>query len=613
MNTKLSIQNTTWYVKDLSNLIDKIIKPKFQRKSRWLITPDKNNKKPSYSEYIKFLFKTENSVDPISFGIIIQNNTEYYVNIDGNNRLNALITFINQPLLVFKNVLSQEIGLLKKFIPEEIYNNLNYNLLSGFRRLNEVEHISKFTDNQEDHKKLEDIMIDIQNKLLVNKTDKFTDIVKLNINIFKNGTYEDYNEIFSSINKHSNELSENDLLASLLFSKNIKMPSDNISYQILNKIKIYYNNRDEGEVLSNRVDVNINNLNIFDYMIGLQNVMHDRCGYLKEYSSKGLGYIFRIFKIVFGLDSIDLNSFEKFQNKLFTKKCLEASEILNKLFNNISNDNINKKIFSKKNGHLSSIIRENTKILLITTILSMKEQKTYTDEYIISKLSISTFYHIIQKSLHKISDQFNDNENKLYLILLGEDKLQYQAGGKFIDNLCKKIYNNKPKLLTDSSTPISFKKALLLLVKYSNKPVEKRDKKNPKRRVLTLFHRIFYNIIVRLTTPINLLNEKYSIEHLIPFSVKYENKLDRDRIGNLFPIPLEYNKKRGNKSIVQYNDICKEYYLSTINNILSKEDYDKVVKYDGLKPFIDNNNMFDKICEKVEKCYIDKCIKFLFK
>ena len=77
MNTKLSIQNTTWYVKDLSNLIDKIIKPKFQRKSRWLITPDKNNKKPSYSEYIKFLFKTENSVDPISFGIIIQNNTEY--------------------------------------------------------------------------------------------------------------------------------------------------------------------------------------------------------------------------------------------------------------------------------------------------------------------------------------------------------------------------------------------------------------------------------------------------------------------------------------------------------------------------------------------------------
>ena len=153
---------------------------------------------------------------------------------------------------------------------------------------------------------------------------------------------------------------------------------------------------------------------------------------------------------------------------------------------------------------------------------------------------------------------------------------------------------------------------LMLLIKYSNKPNEKKIK-NSKRRVLSLFHRIFYNIIVRLTTPIDVLNEKYSIEHLIPFSIRYENAIDRDRIGNLFPIPLEYNKKRGNKSISEYNDICKEYYLSTINNILSKEDYDRVVKYNGLKPYIEDNNMFNKICEKVEKRYIDKCIKFLFK
>ena len=80
-------------------------------------------------------------------------------------------------------------------------NNLDIENMSIALASHTTKDAIKFTNNQEDHKKLEDIMIDIQNKLLVNKTDKFTDIVKLNINIFKNGTYEDYNEIFSSINR----------------------------------------------------------------------------------------------------------------------------------------------------------------------------------------------------------------------------------------------------------------------------------------------------------------------------------------------------------------------------------------------------------------------------
>ena len=70
MENKLAIQNLTWTTDDLIKNQKNIIKPKFQRKKRWLDTPDKNNKKPSYSEYIKFLYRTENSVDPISFGII---------------------------------------------------------------------------------------------------------------------------------------------------------------------------------------------------------------------------------------------------------------------------------------------------------------------------------------------------------------------------------------------------------------------------------------------------------------------------------------------------------------------------------------------------------------
>ena len=504
MNTKLSIQNTTWYVKALINNIDTIIKPKFQRKSRWLNTPDKNNKKPSFSEYIKFLFKTENSVDPISFGIIIQDNIEFYVNIDGNNRLNAIMTFIKKPLVIFKYELSDEIKLIKKYIPEKVFNNLDYNTLSGFRRLTDIDEIIKYIKTQEDHVQLENIMIKIQKKLLLNKSDKFTDVVKLNINIFKNGKYEDYNDIFSSINKHSNELSENDLLASLLFSKNINISDNSTSYQIIEKIKNYYNDRDKGEILSNDVKITLNTINIFDYMLGLQNCMKDQCKYLKEYSPKGSGYIFRIYKIIEGTHCINPEEFNNFNYEEFTKKCLIASKLLNKLFDNISNNYVNEKIFGKR-ASITSMFRENSKMLLLISIISMINSNKQ-DEYIISCLSITCFYHVILKTLSRLVSEFNSEENKLYLLLIGKDKLQYQHGGGFIDSLCRKIINNTPEMLVNSISSKQFEQALTLVIQCLNKPSER--KKASKRTTLNLFHKILFNVVVRLTTPIELLNEK---------------------------------------------------------------------------------------------------------
>ena len=69
-----SIENKQWSVKELMNNINNIKKPKFQRKQRWLIKPLKNTQKkeqPSYNEYIKFLYKTNNSVDVFSFGSLV--------------------------------------------------------------------------------------------------------------------------------------------------------------------------------------------------------------------------------------------------------------------------------------------------------------------------------------------------------------------------------------------------------------------------------------------------------------------------------------------------------------------------------------------------------------
>ena len=282
---------------------------------------------------------------------------------------------------------------------------------------------------------------------------------------------------------------------------------------------------------------------------------------------------------------------------------------MNTTFNNISDEDVNNKIYGKR-GCITSIFKENTKILLVCSVISMLN-KNMSEQSIVDKLSICCFYHVIQRTLCRFKLDMEDEEIKSYQVYCSEDRLYYQAGGGFIDSLCKKILNNSEYLL-DSINKESLIASLKLAIKYHNKPCEKKIK-GSKRQKLNIFHKMLFSIIVRLTTPINMLNKKYSIEHLVPFSTKYNGEIDIDRIGNLFPIPLDYNKKRGNKSINEYENICKDYHDSTISNIISNEEYDDIVSYEGTKPNIEDIDKFENICGIIEKRYIDKCITFLFK
>ena len=318
--------------------------------------------------------------------------------------------FVKSPLKVFKNELKEELKKLSKYLPIKNILALDYSTLSSFRRLSDIDEIQEFLKDEE-YKKIDKIMLDIQNKLLLNKSDKFTDIVKINVNIFKNGSYEDYNDIFSSINRHSNELSENDLLASLLFSKKITIDDNSQTYKIMNHTREYYTNRDMGEILCNSVVITLDDINVFDYMIGLQNLMQENCPYLKKYVSKGLGYIFRLFKLLYKIDKINLHSFDNFNYKKFTKDCLHSAKLLNNIFNSISDACVNDKIFGKK-GSISYVFGENSKILLLTSIISMKSD-SILDEDIVSEISISCFYHVVQKTLTELESNFEDDEKKL--------------------------------------------------------------------------------------------------------------------------------------------------------------------------------------------------------
>ena len=101
------IKNEQWSVKQLISKINnkEITKPKFQRKRKWDILPQKNST-PNEQSYIKFLFDTENSVHAITFGQETNTQSIYFSNIDGNNRINAIKHFIDKPFDIFYEYLT---------------------------------------------------------------------------------------------------------------------------------------------------------------------------------------------------------------------------------------------------------------------------------------------------------------------------------------------------------------------------------------------------------------------------------------------------------------------------------------------------------------------------
>ena len=74
-----------------------------------------NSKKenvPSERKYIEFLYDTCNSVHAITFGV----DKFKLSNIDGNNRINAIVHFVDEPLSLFPEKLYK----LKEFIIRNI-------------------------------------------------------------------------------------------------------------------------------------------------------------------------------------------------------------------------------------------------------------------------------------------------------------------------------------------------------------------------------------------------------------------------------------------------------------------------------------------------------------
>lgn len=612
-NSQITCENLSWSINELYSKYAEISKPKPQRDSNWTILPVNSNA-PNYKDYITFLINNKNSVFPISLGTQISNGKENYIVIDGNNRINAIITFMKLPYQIFPEYYVSIFNIIQNSGIEETIKNdckkcietLDYKKISSFRRLAEIFPTS-IELNSDLFRKIENELVDIQKKLLTNDNSPFHLEIKLNINIFKKGTGNEYNKIFLDINKYQNVLSVNELLASILYNTHIDISNNDLKYKINCKIKEFYDNKGKNEVLEQykHVTEHESTMTAYDFMVGFQNYCSDNYNVINQFDSSGLSLFFKIYKYLF--DDIEPENFINENIAIFIEKILFSCEILDNAYNSIFPSNIDERIFNKAAIKTNKVIKKNPMLLILVSIIANKDIIEPNELVKMNKIVI--MYHILSDKKY-LKNSCTENEINNFKTF---DKIEYQAGGAFIDGICNTILTKEPNKIFNITKAI-FENMLNKNNESNRKPKSYNGsnvngKKISKRRKLNLFDKIMISNYWNRNIPNKFLKEQYSIEHITPFSSIWINEIDIDRLGNIFPTFHEINISRGNRDLEPYKT-CELY--NSIKPLLPIENYNKINLYDSKKTTIISNELYNQYCLENERNYISNLVSELY-
>ena len=616
--SRMTITNTTWTPAELLERYNKIKKPKFNRDLVWTIKSTDNTtkrKRANFEEFLLFLFKTRNTVSAISLGAYLQNNEEYHVVIDGNNRINAIVSFFTCPYDVFTsyynelfeyidNIRDDKMTVNTKEGCKKAIKDLTYRKLSTFNRLDDI-----ISDEIEiDRRIMRDIerkISEIQKKLRFPDDSPYDTHIKLVINEFKNGTNKEYCDTFEDINKYSNTLSHNELLAATLFESTITIADQNLKCKIITKIKEYYDNRGNDEVLDTYVmelDFNME-ISAYDFMVGFQNYCSDEYKIIEYFSADGTSLFFKIYGYLYG--SIEKDRFTHPNVNDFIDKILFACNIISEAFKTIMPVNINDNLFNKTSKNdCCKLVAKNSMTILFISIIANKDKKT--DDILIKNIRLIVIYHILcnQKYLKNVSE-----EN--IKIIKTHDKIEYIAGGSYIDNICKSIieHDNTKIFHINKET---FQNLLHEILKSSlNEKTYDQERITNKRRPLNFFDKILVSNFFNKKMSNFYLKEKYSIEHISPYSSEWDESIDINRLGNLFPTLEKINCSRGNSNLEIYFKPANIEFTNFVRELLP-ENYNEINNHNGRKTKIININKYNEFCSNNEKLYIKTLVDDIF-
>lgn len=644
--TVKNVKNEQWTVKQLLSKLDKekLKKPKSQRKKKWTIHP-KNDKTPNIFAYIKFLYDNRNSVQSITFGEVRNSYGINYSNIDGNNRINAIKYFMDKPFEVFTHYLDNLF---------EIFDNINnntedntedmnkniYEIKKIFKSLSykdfiEIKTPAKFfrdisrndlwfkimenRNNENDtEQKIEEEIEIIQKKLKINEDESFDSNVKINITIFEGYTIEELSKMQEDINKYDNTLTYTEILACRLFNIiDFTINDKHLETDLKKSIEQYYKDISNDEVLDCYVfDKDKEQINAFDFLVGFQIDYSEKYNFINKDDVQGMLLFFKLWKSLY--NSFDYTFTTENIND-FIEKIKYCCNIIKYTISKIFSDNINEKLFNKSCQYKLNTLKKNNIFMLFCSIIGFKN-KNIEEKEIIRNLEKSLLYHFI---INDIKDKNKKEEFKYY------DSITYKMGGVAIDNHCKNLLSNPEKII-NKELHNKFIELLNYLLEEIHIPhkreldihnkteldtgTNKRKYKRDKRRKLRFVDKTLMFYFFKNKMPINMLSEEYSIEHIAPNSSNWNGKLDKDRTGNLIPIISSINIKRGNKHINTYDKTEEGLNFRKYMEEIIPDDttYDEIIRYDNKKPFIKNNEKYNKMCKKNEEIYKNNLIECLF-
>ena len=355
------VESTKWTASTLMSKVEEniITKPLNQRKRKWTKRSDVMGNHANAADYIKFLYKTKNTINAFSFGEKISEDKKIYISVDGNNRTWAIMEFIKHPLSIFNEnnkILSdiinssKDISIEDKNILINHIHSLNYESIYGFRRLKELyngDSILEAKFSMIDQKGRDDIESWFENMTNILSIDgigkiSFMSGVSIMVNIFQDCTSGELCDVFMDINRYNSPLSIPELLAAELYHTPVKqiLMSHELYTALLSEIVPYYNDKAVNEVVSSDI-YNINNgLNAFEFMVSFQNYIANKLSYkntIPILNPQKVSLFFDIYKRIYG--SYTSEAFTDANIISFITYISKATKILRQFYEFIFPDN----------------------------------------------------------------------------------------------------------------------------------------------------------------------------------------------------------------------------------------------------------------------------------
>jgi hypothetical protein len=517
----------------------KLCKPRIQRAKAW---DGKMSK-----EYIEFIIKHKNTCQPL-----YMSDEGCYILFDGNNRVNAILDFMANPLVMFPEIIPAD--LLPTY--GDIFKKLSLiELTDGFRLDDEffTAHAMPCKTGDSSLKKL------VKEMTSTLKSFNFMGIV-VQINLFKDLTADSMRHIYESINKKGYPLTEQDLLASRLAKKDFVYTDLDDQRQLMQKASIIYQKRNDEERLG--MSTQLTELNLFEVLLVLQTEFDE----VKSVFQGGVGMsvTFQVYMYMYGTGSDRSMEFPMTRQppeklNAFITGVRRAIALMVDVLNEVY--------------HMCPKYRRMSKTQTTLYTLFIVKNPTMSSADIKGIIKRGLVYHEYVKQCDTLTAHTIEKDIFYHKGGGAESRGNYHYVAKF------------GGIVVPADADIMH----VMKVVHSQHCVA--PKRKPVSSITTiLLSAFFYHVV-----PSGKKKDPHQIDHIVPFSCRGDEQVDICRLGNLQLIPTKLNKTRGTKPItdewIQKSGLMYQHYPT-------EEEYAKV--YNGKAINVD---LFNAMCSKRESCY----------